>query len=63
MIDLFGNRQRTCVTAVEEVRRILASARQSYSTFYWLAVETRMHGELRGLRGSDFDLEQGLVAY
>jgi integrase len=49
--------------SVEEIRRILASAAEPYSTFYWLAVETGMRaGELCGVRVCDFDLERGLVS-
>jgi integrase len=48
---------------IEEVQRILASAPEPLSTFYWLAVETGMRaGELCGLRVNDFDLERSLVS-
>ena len=49
--------------SLEEVRRILQSAGEPFSTFYWLAVETGMRaGELCGLQVGDFDLQRGLVS-
>ena len=57
-----GNPQRPVFT-LEEMRRIIAAAREPYQTIYWIASETGLRaGELLGLRVSDLDLKRGLVA-
>jgi hypothetical protein len=44
--------------SLEEVRRILAAAKEPERTMYWLAAETGMRaGELAALRWADVDLE------
>lgn len=48
--------------SLEEVRKILAGAREPEHTVYWLAAETGMRaGELAGLRWADVDLEGLMV--
>lgn len=48
--------------SLEEVRKILAGAREPERTIYWLAAETGMRaGELAGLRWADVDLETLMV--
>jgi integrase len=47
---------------LEQVRIIIQSAPEPYSTFYWLAAETGMRGgELCALRWPDIDLDAGMV--
>lgn len=48
--------------SLEQVRIIIQTAPEPYSTFYWLAAETGMRGgELCALRWSDVDLGAGMV--
>ena len=55
-------RSQRFVFTLEEMRRIIQTAKPPYQTLFWLAAETGLRaGELLGLRVEDLDLDAGSV--